>query len=278
MSAPSSENHDRNPLRKVNKAERDEYQTNGVVCLRDMFNEDWIIRLKDAFELAMETPGPHSEEYTPEGNSGRFFTDLNMWQRLDPFREFVFESPAAKIAKQIMGSERVNFFYDQMFIKYQQTRESTPWHQDQPYWAVVGKEVCSVWLPLDPITKDSSLNFILGSHQWSAHNPHHFGDNSPYEGTGLPELPDIENNLDHYEIVSWSVDPGDCLVFQGMIVHGAYGNYSSEFPRRALTTRWCGDDARFFQREGEVAIPTTDPGLKNGDLLDCDLFPRIDFD
>ncbi len=278
MSAPSSENHDRNPLRKVNKTERDEYQTNGVVCLKDMFNEDWIIRLKDAFELAIETPGPYSEEYTPEGNSGRFFTDLNMWQRLDPFREFVFESPAARIAKQIMGSERVNFFYDQMFIKYQQTRESTPWHQDQPYWAVVGKEVCSVWLPLDPITKDSSLNFILGSHQWSAHNPHHFGDDSPYEGTGLPELPDIENNLDHYEVVSWGVNPGDCLVFQGMIVHGAYGNYSSEFPRRALTTRWCGDDARFFQREGEVAIPTTDSGLKDGDLLDCDLFPRIDFD
>ena len=71
------------------------------------------------------------------------------------------------------------------------------------------------------------------------------------------------------------MNPGDCLVFQGMIVHGAYGNYSSEVSRRALATRWCGDDARFFRREGEIAIQNTDPGLENGDFLDCDIFPRI---
>ena len=278
MGSASSTGLHKEPLRDVSISERNEYAVNGVVCLRGMFDKAWINWLSDAFELAIQSPGPHSEEYTPEGNSGRFFTDLEMWQRLDSFKVFVFDSPAAKIAKQTMGSNRVNFFYDQMFVKQEHTEEWTPWHQDQPYWAVTGKEICSVWVPLDPIKKDSSLNFIQGSHHWSAHNPHHFGDDTPYEGTGLPELPDIENSLDSYEIVSWNINPGDCLVFQGMIVHGAYGNSSSKFPRRALATRWCGDDARFFRREGEVAIPTTETGLKNGDLLDCDLFPRIDFD
>ncbi|HJM29117.1 MAG: phytanoyl-CoA dioxygenase family protein [Acidimicrobiales bacterium] len=278
MDFPGSTGLNGNPLREISDSECDAYKTDGVVCLRSVFDSGWVDWLRDAFALALQTPGPLSEEYTPVGKTGRFFTDLNMWQRLDHFKVFVFESPAAKVAQKIIGTVDINFFYDQMFIKHQRTEERTPWHQDQPYWAVTGQQVCSIWLPLDAIEEDSSLKFIKGSHRWAAHNPHHFADDTPYEETGLPELPDIENNLDIYETISWDVNPGDCLVFHGMIVHGSYGNSSSKLSRRALATRWCGDDVRFFRRKGEVAIPTTDPGLKNGDRLDCDLFPRIELD
>ena len=100
-------------------------------------------------------------------------------------------------------------------------------------------------------------------------------DNSPYEGTGLPELPDIEANRDEYEILGWDMEPGDCLVFQAMIVHGSDGNTSLDNRRRALATRWTGDDARYDRRSGEVAIPTSDPGLADGAEMDCEDFPVI---
>ncbi|MEC8985158.1 MAG: phytanoyl-CoA dioxygenase family protein, partial [Actinomycetota bacterium] len=116
---------------------------------------------------------------------------------------------------------------------------------------------------------------VKGSHRWPAHNPHHFGDDSPYEGTGLPELPNIDTEIEEYEILRWDMVPGDCLVFQGMSVHGSPGNASEVHRRRALATRWCGNDARYRRKAGEVAIPTSDPGLADGDLLDCDLFPPI---
>ena len=74
---------------------------------------------------------------------------------------------------------------------------------------------------LDPVEKESSLQFVKGSHRWPAHNPHHFGDDSPYEGTGLPELPNIDSEIEEYEILRWDMVPGDCLVFQGMSVHGS---------------------------------------------------------
>jgi len=261
--------------RQVTDSERSTYERDGVVYLSNVFDLQWIKFLREAFKEALTSSGPLAEEYTPEGQSGRFFADLNMWQRLTPFKEFVFESPAANIASQIMKSSRINFLYDQMFIKEPETGEETPWHQDQPYWAISGSQVCSVWLPLDPVSKDSGLRFIKGSHRWEAYNPHHFGDDSPYEGTGLPELPKIEDLLVNHEIASWDVEPGDCLVFQGMIVHGSSGNYSSKHSRRALATRWCGDDVRYCQGPGEFAIPSSDPGLNNGDFLDSELFPRI---
>lgn len=262
-------------MRQVTDLERLDYENDGVVYLANIFDLKWIEFLREAFKTAITEPGPMSEEYTPQEQSGRFFADLNMWQRLPSFKSFVFDSPAASIAAQIMNASRINFLYDQMFVKEPETDEETPWHQDQPYWAVSGSQVCSVWLPLDPVAKDSGLRFIKGSHRWEAYNPHHFADDSPYQGTGLPELPEIEDLPKDSEIIGWDVEPGDCLVFQGMIVHGSSGNYSSKYSRRALATRWCGDDVRYFRGAGESAIPSSDPGLKNGDFLDCDLFPRI---
>jgi|TARA_Y100000817_G_scaffold150283_1_gene117539 ectoine hydroxylase-related dioxygenase (phytanoyl-CoA dioxygenase family) len=263
------------PRRRLTQNERYIYENDGVALLSDVLDSGWIDFLRNAFEEALSNPGSLAEEYAPADGPGRFFADLNMWQRIPAFRQFVFESPAAKIAAEVMRASRINFFYDQMFVKESGTLERTPWHQDQPYWAVSGQQVCSVWIPLDPVQKESSLQFVKGSHRWPAHNPHHFGDDSPYEGTGLPELPNIESKIEEYEILSWNMVPGDCLVFQGMSVHGSPGNTSEVHRRRALATRWCGDDARYRHKAGEVAIPTSDSGLADGDLLDCDLFPSI---
>ena len=60
-----------------------------------------------------------------------------------------------------------------------------------------------------------------------------------------------------------------------MIVHGAPGTAGAPHRRRALATRWTGDDARYCVRRGEVAIPTSDPGLRHGDPMDCPHFPRV---
>jgi ectoine hydroxylase-related dioxygenase (phytanoyl-CoA dioxygenase family) len=262
------------PKRPVDPAEIAAYERDGVVCLRDLFDRAWLDHLAAAVEQAMAAPGPYADDYR-RGGRGRFFGDLYMWNRLAGFRDFVFDSPAARIAGSVMRSAKVNFFYDQLLVKEPGTPERTPWHQDQPYWAVAGTQVSSIWLPLDPVAEDTAVEYIRGSHRWGvSFNPHHFPDDSPYAGTGLPELPDIEANRAGYDIARWAMRPGDCLVFQAMIVHGAPGNASAT-RRRALATRWTGDDATYLKRPGEVAVPSVDPGLRTGDPLDCPMFPRI---
>jgi ectoine hydroxylase-related dioxygenase (phytanoyl-CoA dioxygenase family) len=264
----------RRPLREPAEEEREAYERDGVVCLRGILPREWIAFLADAVEEAMASPGPQAEEYTPRGNAGRFFGDLELAERLPRFRRFALESPAAEIAGRTMGASRVNFFYDQLLVKEPGTAERTPWHQDQPYWAVSGRHVCSVWLPLDSIPEAVSVEYVCGSHLWPEFNPYHFADGSPYAGTGLPPLPDIDRERDRYRIARFAMEPGDCLVFQAMIVHGSPGN-PAKGRRRALSTRWTGDDARYRRRSGEVAIPTRDPGLAHGEPLDCERFPRV---
>ncbi len=253
---------------------RQQYEKDGIICLRQVIPQNWLDFLDQAIEEAMNNPGPYAEEYVSEGENGRFFGDLEMAERLPKFRKFVLESPAAEIIGLVMGAQKVNFFYDQLLVKEPGTSKKTPWHQDQPYWAVSGYQVASIWLSLDPVPKEVCVEYIKGSHRWSAYNPYHFMDGTPYKGTGLPDLPDIDANRNEYDIVSFNLMPGDCLVFHGMIVHGAPGNRGLN-RRRALSTRWAGDDARYSIRAGEVAIPTQNPGLKNGDPLDSDRFPVV---
>jgi ectoine hydroxylase-related dioxygenase (phytanoyl-CoA dioxygenase family) len=262
------------PLRAVTQEERQTYARDGVVCLRDIFPRAWLSFLAEAVEEAMASPGPHGEEYTPPGGAGRFFGDLELAERLPSFRRFALESPAAEIAGRVMGATRVRFFYDQLLVKEPGTRERTPWHQDQPYWAVSGFQVASLWLPLDPVSEEVGVEYVCGSHLWPEYSPYHFKDGSFYEGTGLPPLPDIDAERGRYRIARFAMDSGDVLVFQAMIVHGSPGNTSAN-RRRALATRWTGDDACYRRRPGEVAIPTEDPGLPDGAPLDGARFPLV---
>jgi ectoine hydroxylase-related dioxygenase (phytanoyl-CoA dioxygenase family) len=262
------------PLRAITREERDAYERDGVCCVRGVFPGEWLSYLDQAIEEAMASPGPHAEEYTRAGGEGRFFGDLELAERLPAFRRFALESPAAEIAGTIMSASRVNFFYDQLLVKEPGTRERTPWHQDQPYWAVSGRQVCSLWLPLDPVAEEAAVEYVCGSHLWPEFSPYHFKDGTLYEETGLPPLPDIDAERERHEIVRFAMEPGDVLVFQAMIVHGSPGN-STRNRRRALATRWTGDDARYRRRTGEVAIPTKDPALANGALLDSERFPVV---
>ena len=262
------------PLRAVTQVEREVYERDGVACLRRIFPRDWLEFLAGAVDEAMANPGPHAEEYEAEHGSGRFFGDLEMAERLPSFRRFVLESPAAEIAGRLMGSTRINFLYDQLLVKEPGTAARTPWHQDQPYWAVSGRQVCSLWLPLDPVPENVSVEYVCGSHHWPEYNPAHFADGSAYADTGLPPLPQIESERAKHRIASFEMQPGDLLAFQAMVVHGAPGN-SGSHRRRAVSTRWTGDDARYCVRRGEVSIPTADPGLKHGDRMDCARFPLV---
>ena len=275
VQAPSSPDEESSALaRSIGDAERAAYERDGVVCLRQVFPREWLAFLAGAVDEAMAAPGPHAEDYEAGAGSGRFFGDLELALRLPKFRRFVLESPAAEIAGRVMSATSVNFFYDQLLVKEPGTAARTPWHQDQPYWAVSGHQVCSVWLPLDTVPAEIAVEYVLGSHRWPEYSPYHFADGSAYAGTGLPPLPDIEAERAKHDIAAFAMQPGDCLVFQAMIVHGAPGNSGGQ-RRRALATRWTGDDARYCVRRGEVAIPTTDPGLRHGERMDCERFPLV---
>jgi ectoine hydroxylase-related dioxygenase (phytanoyl-CoA dioxygenase family) len=173
-----------------------------------------------------------------------------------------------------MGSATARFYYDQLLVKEPGSARRTPWHQDIPYWKVTGHQICSIWLALDPIPGAAALEFVRGSHQWAEHNPQHFADATPYQGTGLAALPDIEQERAAHDIAAFDLAPGDALIFHAAIVHGA-PPAGQGGRRRAWSTRWLGDDAVFADKPGERAFPADESGLVHGQPYSGPDYPMI---
>lgn len=254
------------------------YERDGVACIRGAFSKDWLDLLAQGVEKDIASPGPLHTVQQTEGDAGFFLTDFCMSQRLPEFRKFICESPAGGIAAALMRSKRTNFFYDAIWVKGTGTPKRTRWHQDQPYYSVDGQHMCIFWLPLDPVSKDVSLELIRGSHKWGRwFQPEltRSGKDLYPDTDAFERMPDIQAERAKYDIVSFDMQPGDIIAFHGMVVHGAPGNPNQQSRRRALSTIWLGDDAVYAERPGPVRPLFQGHGLKPGDAMDCDYFPRV---
>ncbi len=256
----------------------DEFQRDGVVLLKGVFG-DWIDCLRDGVEANMRDPGPYGRDYLEAGQSGRFFGDYCNWNRIEQYHRFMFESPAPAIAAELMQSEEVRIFHEHVLVKEPGTDKVTPWHHDQPYYCVDGRQVCSMWIPLDPVGAETCPEFIAGSHAWGRwFLPRKFtGVDYDHRDEKLESIPDIDGHRDEYDIRSWSLEPGDAIAFHFLTIHGAPSNLSSSRRRRGFAARWLGDDAVYAQRSGEISPPF--PGLEKklapGDPLHTEEFPQV---
>lgn len=264
------------PRHPITDEEVDAFWRDGAICLRGPFDADWVEHMRAAVEDDLENPGPLAREYAKKG--GRFLGDIGAWSVKPGLRRFVEESPAAEIAARLLKSTKINFLYDHLFVKEPGTVEPTPWHQDGPYWPVHGDKVLSIWLALDDVTLESSgMEYVRGSHRWGReYQPVSFaGDKKMYSMLPGEQVPDVEAHRADYEILSWEMQPGDCLIHHFMTVHGSRGNTTTTRRRRAYATRWTGDGVVFAPRDGQAPISVTPPTVRPGEPLDSAVFPRL---
>ena len=253
----------------------EEFRTKGAAVLRGVF-ADWMETLREGVDYNMEHPAPTARDYrTDEG--GRFLSDYCNWNRIEPYRDFIFNSPAARIGAELMGSGSVRLFHEHVIVKTPKTGMPTPWHQDLPYYCLDARQTVSIWIPLDAVPRERTLEFVAGSHLWGRlFRPQRFDGTALNENDGLEALPDIDGHREAYEIIAWPLEPGDAVAFDYRIVHGAPANNSATEQRRAFSLRLVGDDATFARREGIITSPPFETvTLNHGDPLDGPEFPVL---
>lgn len=263
------------PLRDLSKTEIAAYRRDGVVCLRGVLPDFWLDKMGRAIDATIKSPPKLVRAFSrqDEGFTGGIF----LWKQEAPYHDFVYRSPVSRLAQQAMGSRRVNCFFDHLLVKEPGCELPTPWHQDLPYWPLKGTQICSIWAPFDPVTRENAgLEFIAGSQEW----PQDFKPQTISKGaidgelSELEDPPDVEGNRDQYNIVGWDMMPGDVLLFHGRILHGAGANTSPDIRRRSLATRWTGDDITWDPKPWKLRILWED-GLAPGDAMGGSLFPQI---
>ena len=230
--------------RNITAEEIDLYRENGAAVIRDVLDHDWVDYMRKAIEERLTMPNPGGVEYTQStGKTGRYYGDVFTWRKSEGVRKFFFESPMVELAAQVMGSEMVRVFYDQLLVKEPEANAPTPIHQDIAYWPVRGEDILSVWVPFDDVTRDTGMvQYVNGSHQWGQEfGARAFGQNSEYEKTAALQgkklsVEDVEANLDQYEISCWDVNVGDVVIHHANTLHFSEGNTSHTQRRRGNST------------------------------------------
>ena len=256
----------------VSPATVEAFHADGAVLLKGVF-AGWVDRLRQGIGQLMADPSPLERSYQPDG-SARFFQDICTWQRIPAFREFVEDSPAAAVAAALMRSRTARFFHDHVLVKEPGTTVVTPWHQDLPYYCVDGPKTVSLWVALDPVARETSLQCVAGSHAWGVtHRPKRFDGTDLYAGDDRVPMPDIDARRDQFRILDWPLEPGDAIAFDFATVHGAPATTGAQHRRRVFSARWVGDGAVFVDRQGKGSPPFRHLTLRNGEPLDGPDFP-----
>ena len=275
----------------ISTKQTDTFSRDGVVFLQGVFEPKWIDKLKQGIEANIANPSERGRIWDRDEQGRTCFYDSQVWQNIDQYKDFALNSPCAEIAGKLMGGKKADFFFDAVFVRTPGAQFRTPWHQDEPYWSVEGFDTCSIWMPLVAVEKKSALEFVKGSHWWTQkYRQTNFGalsgddrDQVQYDASdGYDEhvdFPDVENNRDDYEILSWDMQPGDCVAFNARIIHGGSGNLAKGRELKVFNTQWLGDDTRvIFRPQGmdpDHREIMTANGLKPGDKPGSHLYPQV---
>ena len=274
-------------LRPITTEEIDTYHRDGVLLLPNMFDKDWIELLNKGLDVNCKSPTERSRIWDKDDSGHAMFYDTLAWRKIEEYKKFIFNSPAAQICGHLMNATTINFFFDAVFVRSPGTKFETPWHQDEPYWSIEGYDACTLWMPLVPVKQKNCLSFVPGSHHFkSVFNQYNFGDltGNPKDQVDFSkiadqEFPDINADPERFGVVNWEMQPGDCIAFNGRTMHGGSGKLDNDRDLRVFTTKWLGDDARIkFRNYGmdpDFSSLMIAKGLKSGDRPDTDLYPQV---
>jgi ectoine hydroxylase-related dioxygenase (phytanoyl-CoA dioxygenase family) len=195
---------------------------------------------------------------------------MNIWQKDDVVREFVFSKCLARIAAELLGVRGVRMYHDQALYK-EPGGGFTPWHADQYYWPLSSTNCVTAWIPLQhtPIEM-GPLAFSVASHRFESGRDLEISDESEekiQQALAAKKLPLDEGPF----------DLGEVSFHYGWTFHRA-GPNTTEHPRAVMTVIYIEDGIRVAEPTNKHQINDIAawmPGLKPGDLVATALNPVL---
>ena len=74
---------------QITTDQKQQFVRDGVVCLRGLFDDDWITLLTAGIEHNLVAPGGHSRIWDRTDNNRTVFYDSDYWRRIPQYQQFV---------------------------------------------------------------------------------------------------------------------------------------------------------------------------------------------
>jgi len=204
--------------------ELDFYKDNGYALYhKPIFPPDKFAHLQAIFEeqLAQKGSKLSDELDTPHFRDPRLLTSLLSDEVLD-------------LVEPIVGPD-IALWSSHFICKDPYTGRATPWHEDSAFWEGLLSDysgIVTVWLALDRSSKENGcMRVIPGTH----HNG--FSEYTTADTAQNLFPAQMAGEVDESRAVYFELEPGECSLHDGRIVHGARPN-TSPYRRAGYTMRY----------------------------------------
>ena len=267
-------------LEEINKFKED-----GAVILRNKFDEIWIAKLRLGIQKAKNTPSSRLVSHTKEKDQPAYYEDFWSWNLFNEFEDFVFNSPTAKMAAELLGANKIYLVMDNWFFRETGSKSFPPFHHDISYFDFEGS-MCVLWLPLEQVKKEEGISFVKGSHLWNKlflrtrfYDGHRIdGDVCKINGKTYENAPNIIKDKTKYEFLHWDLALGDCIYFDIRTLHGSLNEVIPKKNIHRYTLRMADENGKIEYR-GKWAKQERDlmkqQGYNNGDKISGKMFPQL---
>lgn len=280
---------------KLNDGQINDYDRDGFIAPLDLLNANeasavrrkvlehlsgsyktGIYELTDEIRIKQVSPDHEIPNYAYEVDEGEvklhtFPFIFNLWKTDKRFLDFGKAEKFAAIARQLLRTDNVLLFEDNVVIKAPHSKY-LPWHQDYSYWPIGEPSALTFWFALDDISHaNGAMELAVGSHRLGERLPVAFGSEKPFMTEARPGVLPVPQNpaAEGHQVHTYDFRPGQCGIHHGLTWHGSTAN-TSDKARFAMVLRYIAEGTLWL---GDQRMPYDEIGVKSGTRLTREHFP-----
>ncbi len=230
------------------------YERDGYVIPSYRLEPELLKGLQDALNaLIANNPGVRPEKLVSAHIEGRNDEGVNGSRK---FLELAMHPPIVDMVEQLIGPDIV-LWGCHVFCKPASEGFETPWHQDGHYWPIRPLATCTVWVALEPSTRENGcLRVIPGSHLDKVSHAHLHEDRDDLTLTQRM----ADGTFDESLAVDLELQPGEMSMHDVYMIHGAKANTSTQ-RRTGVALRFMPGSSLFSRDikpvDGKTGVPVS---------------------
>lgn len=253
-----------------------EFRERGFLNMGRVMSDEDADALRERLFRVMEG----QSEAAPEANrnllgkdSGRVVVQIvNIWEADDLFRRHLFNPTACGAVAQVIGTDALRVWHDQVQYKPPRVGGPTDWHQDHPYWPIIQPaDLVSAWVALEDADEENGCMWMVpGSHLWGPHKGGTIG-TDPDDFSPQPDLGLLPEGADPTP-VPMPVKKGHAGLHHCLTWHGSPPNQSDR-GRPAIAVHYMPGHTRYEPTGGHLVEHRVT--VAPGEILTGDYFPTV---
>ena len=205
----------------------EKFQKDNFLVIKNFISKKKInFLIKEFSKCEKKIKNPRDIHYLNKGSKKKLSSMHNIHLYSKAYKKFILNSNLKKIIKDLNGACSNEIFNSSFFAKKPGVGLETKMHQDNAYFNLKKAEVLTCWIPVDrPSKKNGTLYYYKGSAKLG--NLKHVPKGNLGTSMCIENDKNLKKRLIKFEKIFIDINPGDCVIHNGLVVHGSKKNISS---------------------------------------------------